>query len=201
MALEGEPLRMTLLYADPVVRLLENFVLDAEIEEILSLHEGSLRRSHVLASDGGNEFSEVRTSWTAYLPAGQGSDAVARVEQRAVAVSGHPLCCLETLQLVRYQPGQRYEPHFDYFTHEGLDSQRTTTIFAYLNDADVEACTEFPQLGLCVPPRKGCAVMWENVLADGLELRVDPRLKHGGRAPSRGVKYGLNIWFRSTPQR
>jgi len=193
-------LRVEVLCEEPVVRLYEGFLLDAEIEELLSLYLPRLAPSTVMSPRGGTQVHPGRTSWTAFLPLGSGGDALERIERRAVTLSGRPRSHLENLQLVRYEPGQRYEPHFDYFT-EDHDSQRTTSIFAYLNDADPGACTEFPELGLCVAPRKGRAVSWENCAAHGLGLRVEPKLKHGGRPPASGVKYGLNVWFRSAPQR
>ena len=60
----------------------------------------------------GGRAESIRTSSTALLPA---SDPIVRaVTERAAYVTGYPYSNVEPLQLVRYEPGQRYEPHFDY---------------------------------------------------------------------------------------
>lgn len=80
--------------------------------------------------------------------------------------------------------------------------RRLVTIFVYLNDLDKGqgGCTYFPKCGnLRVTPKRGKAVLWSNITADGYP---DPGTIHAGemvKSTSSGdnsvVKYGLNIWI------
>src|SRR5205085_1514242 len=129
------------------------------------------------------------------------------IEQRLVMFSGYPLSHLEPLQVVRYQPGQQYTGHYDYFvpgaqgTKEALSrgGQRTITYFIYLNDLpedETGGATFFPKLQIKFKPKTGTAVYFSNVLPNGKE---DSRMLHGGEPPMKSVKYGMNAWFRMKP--
>jgi len=198
----GRPMRIVQLSADPVVRLVRGFASSEEALELISRFEPLLQRSTVSTQGGGDAaHHESRTSWSAFLPAGSGNDVIQRLEDRAVLLTGKPRQMMETLQLVRYaDASQFYKPHFDWFVGDP-ESQRTTTIFLYLNDTQGEAPTHFPRLGLSVSPECGAACIWENAFLHGRGLKCDERLKHAGVAPLKGQKYGVNIWFRTLPFR
>jgi prolyl 4-hydroxylase len=203
LEVQGRPMKIRVLREDPVVRVIEGFATPQEADEVVSTYSHLLRRSTVIkdVAKGLNQLDNARTSSTAYLPAGKDDDVIHRIEKRAVALTGTPLKFLETLQLTKYEEGQLYKPHHDDFQDDALPYQRTWTIFCYLNDADLAACTEFPDLDLKVEPRQGHAAMWENCRAHGRTQKTEPLFKHGGMPPRTGEKYGLNIWFRTLPYR
>merc|ERR1711933_649304 len=75
------------------------------------------------------------------------------------------------------------------------------TIFVYLNDLPEDATggdTFFPIIGYSFRPRKGTAIMWPNSV-DG--TKEDSRMVHAGRAPSKGVKYGINCFTNEASMR
>lgn len=201
----GAPMRLSLLSDSPRVVLVANFLSPKECDALVDLGEPLLKRSTVQGSgDGGvggkNVVSRERTSWTANLKKAQ--DAVTeRVERRAALLTGYPVANLEPLQIVRYEPGQQYTRHFDYFVAgtKGADEalkqggQRRVTLFVYLNDVEEGGETHFTEINLKVAPRKGSAVMFLDCTPDG---REDPRTAHAGLPPKRGVKYGCNVWIR-----
>ncbi len=41
------------------------------------------------------------------------------------------------------------------------------------------------------------ALMWANILADG---SVDKNTLHMGEAPSKGIKFGMNVWVCEKPR-
>ena len=86
--------------------------------------------------------------------------------------------------MVRYAPGEAFNEH-----HDG--KFRPRTVFIYLNDLE-EGDTFFPVLGYSFLPRRGTAVMWRNATEDG--SKEDSRMVHAGRAPQKGVKYGVNCF-------
>ena len=91
-------------------------------------------------------------------------------------------------------------------------SNRLGTIFAYLDDDCMRGETYFPNLpsvsesadgakfalpegdtGLLVKPRRGNAVFWNNLHANG---SGDARVAHAGLQVESGTKIGLNMWSR-----
>lgn len=149
--------------------------------------------------------SNVRTSQSAML--GTSAPVVRNVILRGCHITGSDFSDAEGLQVVRYEPGQFYKPHFDYFTDDRLRApsitsleqlpprgQRWFTFFVYLNDVDGGGETDFPKLQLSVVPRQGDAVLWNNLDAQG---NGNPQMLHQGKPPTSGVKYGLNLWIRN----
>lgn len=128
---------------------------------------------------------------------------------------------VEALQVVKYEDvGNRFQTHTDWFdppmreisNSDGLvrRSNRLGSIFAYLEDNCTRGETYFPELpsvslsadgdkfaipdgsiGLLVKPRRGNAVFWNNLLANGTG---DTRTAHAGLRVESGTKVGLNIW-------
>ena len=45
--------------------------------------------------------------------------------------------------------------------------QRTWTFMVYLNDVEEGGHTAFVNIGLFIPPKRGMAVLWNNLKADG----------------------------------
>ena len=108
----------------------------------------------------------------------------------------------ETLQGQRYNVGQEFKHHYDYFVakHEYWDDerkrggQRSWTAMGYLNPVDEGGATDFPRVNLSIPPQAGVLLMWNNMLPDG---RPNPRTIHAGAPVVRGVKYVLTKWYRA----
>jgi prolyl 4-hydroxylase len=67
------------------------------------------------------------------------------------------------------------------------------TVLVYLNDDLEGGETEFLQLGLRHRGRKGDALMFRNVDAEG---QPDRRTLHAGRPPTQGEKWLLSVWIR-----
>lgn len=152
-----------------------------------------------------NEVSFERTSHTINFKRHQ-NELIATLEHRSTLFCPYESVNVENLQIVRYQPGQQYKHHFDFFVPgaEGTQlalqrgGQRHVTFFVYLNDMQEDETggqTDFPTLKLQVRPEKGTAVMWYNVKNN----KEDFRTFHAGLPPVRSTKYGLNIWVRGQP--
>jgi prolyl 4-hydroxylase len=102
--------------------------------------------------------------------------------------------------VVKYQPGQEFKTHVDYFDPQEDEKaienggQRIATFFVWLNDLkeDDGGSTTFPRLGLKCIPDQGSALFWWNQY--GRTLLSDT--EHQGSPLKKGTKYGLNIWIR-----
>lgn len=96
-----------------------------------------------------------------------------------------PLCARrpvgvnERFRCYRYDPGQRFAPHFDGAFARDPDEASRLTFMVYLNDDFAGGHTVFHDLGLDVAPRRGLALLFQH------------RLLHEGCVLERGTKYVL----------
>mmetsp|Transcript_110485 Transcript_110485/g.330528 ORF Transcript_110485/g.330528 Transcript_110485/m.330528 type:complete len:458 (+) Transcript_110485:114-1487(+) len=190
-------LRAFVVVKDPRMTVVPQFFSPQECDHLLQLVEDSWMPSLVGQatystedeySKGNleNTLSTTRTSWSCMMRYAQTS-VVERLEHRLSKLAGLPLENLERMNMVRYAPGELFDEH-----HDG--KFRPATIFVYLNelpDDEEHGDTYFPVLGVSFRPRRGTAVMWSNIVNDV----EDSRMLHAGRAPSKGVKYGVNCFF------
>lgn len=185
------PLHAYIVQQDPEMLVVPNFLSDAEMEHMLELAEDLWKPSAVQVGDSKMaKYNSARTSSSCIFEPGH-TDVVKEVEGRLSRLTGIGIEHLEQLALVRYHPGEFFAKH-----HDG--QQRSKTVFIYLNDLEEDAGGEtiFPELGIQFMPRRGCAVVWNNVLPNGDE---DSRLVHAGMPPSKGVKFGVNCFFNRKP--
>lgn len=197
------PLASTeVLHADPMILRVADFLSADECAELVREAERAGFAPSTV-QERSTERSLSRTSTTCNLAVSQ-TPLVRRIEERFAALTGESLCRIEPLQVTRYESGQFYRPHYDFFLPHALRpveflGQRSITVFCVLNDlpAGSGGDTRFPKLGLTVPPRRGAALWWSNTLRSG---QPDHRTLHEGTDVREGaVKYGLNIWARFHP--
>ena len=164
---------------------------------------GALHPSRVVNHDATGDTgvrSTARTSESCKLPAA--SDAVVRrAMQRAAFLAGLSPQHAEAVQIVHYQPGQEYRPHYDWFSPEdrryssktAVQGNRLVSVFVYLSECAVGGHTGFPLLGTSFAPERGGALIWYNLDRHGLP---DDRTLHAGEPVGSGDKWGMNIWLR-----
>ena len=59
----------------------------------------------------------------------------------------------EDIQVLRYEHGQKYDPHYDYFTDKvniARGGHRIATVLMYLTDVTKGGETVFPQAEVCL---------------------------------------------------
>ncbi|KAH8892557.1 2OG-Fe(II) oxygenase family oxidoreductase [Thozetella sp. PMI_491] len=210
-----------LLSIDPLVIYINNFMDDREIAYLLDLVKEGFTPSMVTAGDSGLSFNQtVRRSQTAFLPETDiVCQCLTRRMKSLLGNVQHEE--VEALQVVKYEEGgDRFRMHADWFDPAPREksakdgsvrqSNRLGSIFAYLEDDCTRGETYFPEIpsvsasadgskfaipedgkGLLVKPRRGNAVFWNNLLADGAG---DTRTVHAGLQVESGTKIGLNIW-------
>lgn len=107
----------------------------------------------------------------------------------------------ETTQIQMYSIGNQFKEHFDWFDELDKDfkednnsGQRTWTIMVYLNDVESGGETNFPKLGLNIIPKKGKAVIWNNLHKDG---SGNYDVIHSGKPVIKGEKWIITKWIRS----
>lgn len=112
----------------------------------------------------------------------------------------------ETMQGQRYQVGQQYRHHYDFFpTGEGYwqreaprGGQRSWTAMVSLGEPKEGGETDFPKLGIALRQQAGTLIMWNNMDADG---RPNMKTLHAGMPVKRGIKHIITKWYRQEPWR
>jgi prolyl 4-hydroxylase len=191
------------LCEDPLIVTIDDVLTRDECEHIIDLARPRLRRSQVSGVTGGN-VSQGRTNALTWVRHDVDT-TVQAVAERVAGCVGIPLQHAESLQVVHYEQGQEYRPHFDAYdlsTEKGRrycerGGQRLVTVLAYLSDVKDGGATGFPQLGLDIRPRLGRLLIWHNCHR-GTTTR-DPRSYHQGKPPLRGDKWAFNLWFHERP--
>jgi len=185
----------------PRIRYLHRLLTEDECDHIVKKSKPLFARSPVRGS-----VTRVRTSTTAMLGGSRDDDIVRKVRARIARFSGYPVDHIEPLQVVRYEQGQKYEGHHDFFDVCDLEDKtyngrRQVTFLIYLvdmPDGEDGGGTRFPDLKLEVAPEKGSAIVFNDCFDNGAE---DGRSLHAGQPPKNPgtIKMAINGWIRSSP--
>lgn len=133
------------------------------------------------------------------------TDLVLQLVHARIAIAlGLPVAQQEPTNILHYEPGQEYKPHFDFidpgvahFRRELTQlGQRVATFLIYLNDDYEGGETEFVKLKWRFKGRAGDALMFWNVSAEG---KPDPWTLHAGAPPTSGEKWLFSKWVRDRP--
>src|SRR3546814_13456246 len=98
------------------------------------------------------------------------SDLVHAVNARLHDLTGIPLAYGVPLQCQRYEAGQEFKAHTDYFDPQGSDwdtycavpGQRSWTLMVYLNQPAAGGATRFLATGKMHQPEVGQLLAWNN---------------------------------------
>lgn len=190
----------------PRVLTFERFLAPSLCNWIIERARPSLEAARVIHSqEGGARVHSVRTN------TGMGfslidTDLVMQVTQARIAAAiGAPMAHQEPTNVLHYEPGQEYRPHYDFvdpgvahFQQELMTAgQRTVTFLIYLNDDYEDGATTFPRLNWSFKGKTGDALAFWN-LTDG---NPDARTLHAGTPPAGGVKWLFSKWVRDRPVR
>lgn len=105
---------------------------------------------------------------------------------------------IEAIQIQKYDTGQQYREHCDYFNYPGyaaIDNDRICTVIVYLNDDFEEGETKFPKLNLKIVPKKGSCLYFEYLY----DTNTNHKTLHAGLPPVSGEKWIATSWVRDKP--
>ncbi|XP_044485494.1 probable prolyl 4-hydroxylase 4 [Mangifera indica] len=210
------PSKVTLISWKPRAFVYEGFLTDLECDHLISLAKSELKRSAVADNlSGESKLSEVRTSSGMFIP--KGKDAIiAGIEDKISTWSFLPKENGEGIQVLRYEPGQKYDPHYDYFADTvniARGGHRIVTVLMYLTDVAKGGETVFPNAeepphhrapatdedlsecakrGIAVKPRKGDALLFFSLHPTAIP---DTNSLHGGCPVIEGEKWSATKWI------
>ncbi|GAM07103.1 prolyl hydroxylase family protein [Novosphingobium sp. MBES04] len=179
--------------------ILPNFLSGEQCARLIDKIETQHRPSTITGYNGDDVF---RTSSTCDLS--PRDPDVADLRARLSALSGIPESHAEPLQGQRYEVGQEFKAHTDYFEPDrpefdqfcSVAGQRTWTYMMYLNAVDAGGATRFKVADKIVQPEAGKLICWNNLRPDG---SPNAATLHHAMKVRKGAKYVLTQWFREKP--
>ena len=184
---------------EPRIVLFGDFLSKNECDRLVEVARPRMQRS--LTTDlktGSDKLDVVRTSRGMFFGRGE-NPLVTTIEARIARLLAWPIEKGEGLQVLHYRPGDRYEPHYDYFDPSGEASpallarggQRVATLLMYLREPERGGETIFPHLGLRFAAKRGSALFFSYD-------RPHPSTKtlHGGEPVIAGEKWVATKWLR-----
>eukprot|EP00440_Ansanella_granifera_P044044 gb/GFBE01047731.1/.p1 GENE.gb/GFBE01047731.1/~~gb/GFBE01047731.1/.p1 ORF type:complete len:416 (+),score=91.69 gb/GFBE01047731.1/:1-1248(+) len=207
----------------PLVVEVSSFLDDEECKHIIDKALPHIKKSGVshMDHDVGKPDTNWRSSSTYFMPSDD--DILRRLDTRVSALTLIKKTHQEHAQILRYEKGERYVAHHDYFdvkayaknediqrlTNRGLFN-RLATVFFYLSDVEEGGETNFPRSGglrqpndfgdcskgVSVHPRQGRIVIFYSQTA---AAELDVYSLHGGCAVQKGTKWSANKWIWNKP--
>ncbi|KAK4790990.1 hypothetical protein SAY86_031403 [Trapa natans] len=200
---------------EPRAFVYHNFLTKDECEYLIELAKPRMKKSTVVDSaTGKSKDSRVRTSTGTFLARGR-DKIIQDIEKRIADFTFIPVENGEGLQVLHYEVGQKYEPHYDYFRDEHNTQnggQRMATLLMYLSDVEEGGETVFPNAkgnisavpwwdelsecakrGLSIKPKMGDALLFWSMRPDAT---LDESSLHGGCPVIKGNKWSSTKWMR-----
>jgi prolyl 4-hydroxylase len=185
----------------PRVILFGNVFSKEECEKLIALSQPKISRSTTVDDKTGRaEQHANRTSSGTFFHLNE-TPFIASLDQRIAELMQVPVANGEGLQILNYQIGGEYKPHFDYFppelpgsaVHIARGGQRVATLIVYLNTVEEGGETILPEIGLKIAPVQGNALYF--AYTNSLN-QVDSLTYHGGNPVIRGEKWIATKWVR-----
>ena len=193
--------RVSLRIERPLIVFFDDILTHDECDELVSRSRDRLKRSTTVDPTSGQDaVIEARSSEGTFFPIND-DPFIAKIDARVSALMSLPVENGEGLQILHYDVGGQYTPHYDYFApsdpgsarHVANGGQRVSSLVMYLNDVDDGGSTVFPELKLTVGPKKGGGVYFEYCNSRG---QLDPLTLHGGMPVLKGEKWIATKWMR-----
>jgi prolyl 4-hydroxylase len=183
----------------PDLCVFSNLLSAAECDVLIEAAEPRLLRSRTVDTQtGGEALNRARTSDGMFFTRAENA-IVQRIEWRVARLLRWPVTNFEGMQVLRYQSGAQYKPHYDYFDPDepatpallARGGQRVATLIMYLREPERGGATLFPDASISVPPVRGSAVFFSYAEAKPTSLSL-----HGGAPVEAGEKWIATLWLR-----
>ena len=195
-----ESLKNNVVYLDmPDYEIMEihNFLTDQECDQIIDLSRDQLIPSTVYDLEKNVYSVDTRKSQQCWLK--DDIPIVKRLSNKIKDFTNTHSMFTEDLQVVNYNPGGFFNPHYDacegdeaYCRRLNQNGPRYLTVLIYLNDDFTGGETVFPAINKSVKPEKGKAVIFQNVDEYGVIIE---QAVHAGAPVKSGNKWIANKWI------
>lgn len=184
---------------EPRIVLFGDFLSKQECDRLIEAARPRMQRSMTADPRTGETMVDtVRTSRGMFFHRDE-TPLVRTIEARIAKLLQWPVSHGEHLQVLHYRPGDRYEPHYDYFdpsqpgaaTLLARGGQRLATFLMYLREPERGGDTTFPDIGLSFAPKRGSALFFSYPVPDPSSKSL-----HGGAPVQAGEKWVATKWLR-----
>lgn len=193
----GQNIKVLMNMRFPRIVVFENFMSQSECEFLIRMSTPKMKRSSVMTKAGdGTEINEARTSEGCAFPRNDNA-FIATLDERAAELCNWPVERGESYQVMHYQPGEQYKPHYDFFLPRpdvappGPGGQRVGTLIIYLKTPEEGGATLFPEIGMEIKPSAGGAIFFSYP-----NLFYARNTLHAGLPVIAGEKWIATKWFR-----
>ncbi|XP_030080740.1 prolyl 4-hydroxylase subunit alpha-2-like isoform X2 [Drosophila hydei] len=176
--LQLAPVKVEEVFLDPLIMVFHDVLTSREIDELQQIARPLLKRTTILHNSGVETVHSSRIAKGTWLTR-DFNNLTLRIERRIMDMVDLELSGSEDLQIMNYGIGGHFEPHYDYFEPD-------------LTDVEQGGATVFPVLQQAVSPKRGAALFWYNINANG---SVDPKSFHGGCPVLVGSKWIMTQWI------
>lgn len=152
-----------------------------------------------------NTYTEThRKSKQCWVSDGECTTA-SKVSKISERLTGIPIGNQELLQVAMYEPGGKFNEHYDacdYNSQINCDKmnngagQRLATLLIYINDDYTGGETEFTEIGVSIKPEKGKGILFWNTTNNE---EIIKQSKHMGREVRSGQKWICTKWCHAKP--
>ncbi len=204
----AKPIELTTIADAPRIYSIDGFIPEAACDWLIErASRKGLQAAVVNTPDGRRGVHPDRNNSMSGFVQSEGDLVVQLVQQRIARATDTPLSHHEPTTVFRYTPGQEYKPHFDFVepgTPEAAQYEdeiasvgmRMATVLVYLNEGYDGGETSFPRLRKQYKGKKGDALIFWSLSADGAP---DRNSLHAGTPVRRGEKWLLSQWIRQKP--
>lgn len=210
-----DPTKVINISWKPRAFLYKGFLTEEECDHLIALAKDGLQKSAVVDNDSGkSKLSQVRTSSGMFIAKNK-DEVVSRIEDKIAVWTFLGKENGEQIQVLKYQEGEKYEPHYDYFqdkVNQVQGGHRIATVLMYLTDVVKGGETVFPDAkiqrgwhfakddtssecakrGIAVKPKRGDALLFfslsPSAVPDAISL-------HGGCPVIEGEKWSATKWI------
>lgn len=191
---------------DPRVWIVERFCSPEACAWVTGRAGNRLEAARTYDADvGGRRYLDARTNTGTGFGLRDTDLVMTLLRARIAKAVKLPLAQFEPVNVLHYDPGQKFDRHYDFInpevSHFADDlrqrGQRLATALIYLNDAYEGGETDFPDLGYSFKGDTGDLLVFFNVTPDG---KPDKRTLHAGTPPTSGEKWILSQWIRDKEQ-
>lgn len=187
----------------PMLKVLDGFISEAECAHLIDLARPRLATAEVSGAAGAQR-SDGRNNSMCWIEH-EASSVVYGLIQRLAALVRLPMHHAESLQVVHYNNGEYYSPHYDAYDistelgqrYVGASGNRLISVIGYLNTVTDGGTTGFPRLQLQIGAVAGRITVFDNCVPG--TNQVNPDSLHEGCAVGSGEKWAFNLWFRERP--
>jgi len=176
----------------------DGFLSAKECEKLTALIAHHLTPSTLPYFNGDTNFRTSNSSHLSHLK----SPVAVGIDDKICKTLGIRAEYSEGIQAQRYDVGQQFKPHWDWFEPDtevflrlgGVRGNRTWTFMVYLNEGMEGGGTRFTELGHTFQPKTGTALLWNNLNHDGTPNKAT---MHAGEPVIAGHKVIITKWFRA----